>query len=295
MSRPIDVMIVGAQKAGTTSLLRYLGEHPECITHPQKEFAFFVDSHEYNNNYNQAFNKYFPNKTIPLNLKIVAKSAGLYANENAIKRLYDHNPKCELIIILRNPVERAYSSYLMEKNYGSAKFEFSELPELMKEHKENDESWGFNFFIEYGFYAKHLNNIYKYFPKEQVYVILYDELKNHTLKVCQDIFNIINIDNLFQPNVEVKHNVTQKMYSQFYARVTKHILKKKGVFRRLFLKIIPTNKAYKFGEKLRLINKKNGKNSEMNDSEKKYLITFYKQHNDELEKIIKCDLSDWNK
>ena len=39
----IDIMIVGAQKAGTTSLLRYLGEHPECVAHPQKEFAYFLE------------------------------------------------------------------------------------------------------------------------------------------------------------------------------------------------------------------------------------------------------------
>jgi len=295
MSRPIDVMIIGAQKAGTTSLLRYLGEHPECMSHPQKEFAYFIDSKEYDNNYTRAFRKYFSASDVTSNAKIVAKSAGLYADENAIKRLYEHNPKCELIIILRNPVERAYSSYLMEKNYDSVKFEFSELPELIQKHNGNDESWGFSFFIEYGFYAKHLKNIYKHFPKEQVHVILYDEFKNNTLKVCQDIFNVIKIDNKFIPNVKVQHNVTQKMHSQFYAKLTKHILKKEGFFRRLFLKIIPTSKAYKYGEQLRLINKKNAKHSEMNDSEKQYLITFYKPHNDELENLIKCDLSNWNK
>lgn len=43
MSKKIDVMIVGAQKDGTTSLLRYMGEHPDCIAHPQKEFAYFID------------------------------------------------------------------------------------------------------------------------------------------------------------------------------------------------------------------------------------------------------------
>jgi len=294
MEKKIDVMIVGAQKAGTTSLLRYLSEHPECVGHPQKEFAYFVDIAEYGNNYSKAFNKYYSGQPISENTRIIAKSAGLYVNENAIKRLAEHNPKCEIIFILRNPVERAYSSYLMEQNYGNAKFEFSELPELIKKHQDNDESWGYSFFIDYGLYANYLKVLHKYFPEEQVNVILYRDFKSSPLSLCEEIFKKIGINSSFIPNTEVKHNVTNKTRSKTFARAVKHVLRKNGRIRNFLVRLIPTNKAYKYGEMLRNVNKTGQKHSGMKSSVRQFLINFYKPHNDELEKIINKNLSDWN-
>lgn len=295
MSRPIDVMIVGAQKSGTTSLLRYLGEHPECISHPQKEFAYFLDPTEYNNNYSNAFNKYFTNQEISNHSKIVAKSAGLYSDENAIRKLYEHNPDCKLILLLRNPVERTYSSYLMEKNYGSVKFEFSSIPELINNFKNENEDWGYRFFIDYGLYAKHLKNIYKYFPQKQVKIILNCDFKKDSLKICKEVYNFIQVDSAFSPNIDVKHNVTQKTRSKFYAKAVMKILRRDGGIRKILKKLIPENKAYKYGELLRNVNKTHKEHNEIDQLTKKFLIDFYKPHNDELAKLTGLELSHWNK
>jgi len=51
----IDLMIIGAQKAGTTSLKNYLGEHPEICTHERIEFMFFVNEQEYKQGYKKIF------------------------------------------------------------------------------------------------------------------------------------------------------------------------------------------------------------------------------------------------
>jgi sulfotransferase family protein len=294
MNKKIDVMIVGAQKAGTTSLLRYLGEHPECVSHQQKEFAYFLDSNEYENNYDIAYKKYFSNKPIDPNTKVIAKSAGLYAEENAISRLYEHNPECKLIIILRNPVERAYSSYLMEKNYGSVKFEFSELPDLIKKHAENDVNWGFDFFINYGLYLTHLKNIYKYFPKDHVKIVLYSELENAPLVLCKNIFGFISVDTAFIPNIHVKHNVTQKTRSKTFAKAIMRVLKKGSTIRSILIKLIPTDKAYKYGELLRNSNRTNQKHSKMDENVRQFLIDYYRPLNEELGRFIGKDLSEWN-
>lgn len=295
MGRKIDVMIVGAQKAGTTSLLRYLGEHPECVSHPQKEFAYFIDTSEYHNSYKNAFQKYFGSKDIDQNQKIIAKSAGLYADEAAVKRLHEHNPNCKIVLILRNPIERAYSSYLMEKNYGTAKFEFNDLPELIRKHKQDDESWGFSFFIDYGLYANYIKMIYKYFPENQVSVFLYRNFRKDPLSVCKTVFNKIGVDDTFIPNVEVKHNVTLKNRSTTFARATKHILRKDSIVRKALMLFIPNHKAYKYGEFLREMNKTKDYYEGMNAEIRNFLIEFYKPHNRELEKMLGQDLSDWDK
>lgn len=294
MKKVIDVMIIGAQKAGTTSLLRYLGEHPRCISHPQKEFAFFVNPSDYQYSYEKAYNKYFSNYPITEHTTLIAKSAALFSSEDSIKLLYEHNPNCKLILILRNPVERAYSSYLMEKNYGNAKFDFSELPELIRNHKQNDKNWDFSFFIDYGLYINYINLLYKYFPSDQLKVVIYKDFKVNPLLVCKEIFSFIDLKDDFCPNTEIKYNVTKKTKSQFYARIIKHALKNNGVLKKVAKIVIPENKAYKYGESLHYLNKTHDNYQPMSDDTRKYLIDFYKPYNKELEELIHQDLSFWN-
>src|ERR1051325_8643005 len=100
---PIDAMIIGAQKAATTSLKNYLMQHPQIAGHVQKEFAFFQDNEEQKNGYRFAYKKYFQNGQPIVNKKIIAKHASLYSMEENIQKLKEHNPDALLIFSLRNP------------------------------------------------------------------------------------------------------------------------------------------------------------------------------------------------
>ncbi len=295
MSRPIDVMIVGAQKAGTTSLLRYLGEHPACISHPQKEFSYFTDKAEYAEGLAAALKKYYAHKEYTDKTKIIAKNAGLFTDMNGLARLKKNSPDCQLVFILRNPVERTYSSYLMEKNFGTVKFDFEDLPEMIKKHQNNNENtWDFDFFIEYSLYSHHLKNIYSLFPKENVNIVLYEDLKNNGAEVCKTIFRKLKIDDSFLPNVEMKHNVTQKTRSNFYARAVKHLLRNHNPIKKLIKRFVPGHKVYKYGELLRDVNKTEKKHEPINAEVKQFLVDYYRPYNKELEEMIGKDLTSWN-
>jgi len=284
-------MIAGAQKAGTTSLLRYLGEHPECASHPQKEFAFFLEPSEYAKGYAGAFGKYFNFSKVDEKSIIIAKSATLYTNEAAIKRLHEHNPDCKLILILRNPSERAYSSYLMERNYGSIHYEFNKIIPILQKKK----GWEYELFINFGLYEKHLLQIYKYFPKEQVQVILFDEVKQDVEKVCKTIFASLNVDTVFVPNLKVKHNVTQQVRSKTYALAVRKLLQKRSLVRRVISIFVSSHKFYKFGNAIRGLNKTNHPHNPMDAKTYNTLAEFYAPYNSSLSKLIGKDLSHWNK
>ena len=149
----IDLFIAGAQKAGTTSMKNYLGEHPQITTHVAQEFSFFYDDQEFNRGLEYAFSHYFYKQSISNN-KIVCKHAHFYTSEKAIIRLSQHNPDCKLIIILRNPVERAYSSYLMEKLYSRVHFEFDEIVYALDgSNRLILEPWQQEAIISFGFYS----------------------------------------------------------------------------------------------------------------------------------------------
>lgn len=283
-------MIVGAQKAGTTSLLRYLGEHPDCISHPQKEFAYFLNDTDYNSKYQLAFEKYYSKQNVNSNSTLIAKSATLYTSEIAIQRLYEHNPKCEIVLILRNPIDRTYSSYLLEKNAGSIHYEFDKIPDLLS----TKSGWEYQLFIDLSIYVNHLKMIYKYFPANQVSVFLFEDLQNDTITVCQKIFGKLGLDTGFTPEIAIKHNPTKINRSFSYARTLNKILSSEGRFRKFVSHILPSYSFYRFGNFVRELNKTTSSYAPMNPQTRMTLGDFFQPYNKQLSELLGRDLAQWN-
>jgi hypothetical protein len=287
----IKMFIVGAQKAGTTSLKHYLGEHPQVLTHLQKEFAFFYDDAEYSSGVESAYRKYFGEGF--RNKVLLAKNAGLYVKESGLKRLQKHNPACQIVLILRNPVERSYSAYLMEKNYGNFSGEFSEIRDIISNASRDD--WRYEFFIRMGMYAEYVQTLQKYFPKDQLNIILFEDLIKDPVTVCQRLFRKLNIDPSFQPDTSVKYNVTHKMRSSNYARFVMKLLQNNHPIKKAVRKIIPMGQDYKIGEMLRNVNKSQDKPDSIPSEMREVLTTFYIPHNNALAELTGIDVSAWNK
>src|SRR4051794_4695992 len=110
-------MVVGAQKAGTSTLAHYIEQLPGVSTHKlDLEFTYFVDDERYAKGYDSAFSRYFSDAA-PSGL-LFAKSAGVMFIEGAVNRLAEHNPQVKVIAMLREPVSRAYSAYWYLRRVG---------------------------------------------------------------------------------------------------------------------------------------------------------------------------------
>lgn len=286
----IDLFIAGAQKAGTTSLKHYLGQHPQVHTHYQKEFAYFVDRSEYSKGYKYALKKYF--YPIPKGAKLIAKSAGLYIHEPALKSLKEQNPDCKLALILRNPVERTYSSYLMEKNYGAINEAFEIIIEIIEKADPND--WRYEFFIGMSLYSKKLELIYRYFPKEQVRIIRFEELTENPQGVCRDIFRWMNVDDQFVPDTSVRHNVTTVTRSRTYGKLLLHMLRNSSPLKKAARVFLPGNMDYKVGEAMRKMNHTGKKYDPIAMETLQSLHDYFRPYNEELSKLTGTDFSSWN-
>ena len=90
-------MIVGSQKSGTSSLLRYLAQHPEIYTHPQPEMTFFLQDHDYTRGYESAFAKYF--SKCPQEKQLIAKNVMVMFSQEIMQRIYEHNPEIHLVVL----------------------------------------------------------------------------------------------------------------------------------------------------------------------------------------------------
>ena len=104
----VDLMIIGAQKAGTTSLKNYLGEHPQILTHGQIEMSYFVNDVEYKAGHATGIEPYF-SEAATIGKCIVGKNVAISLHEEAVARLVKHNPDCKIVFVMREPVSRAYS------------------------------------------------------------------------------------------------------------------------------------------------------------------------------------------
>jgi len=289
----LDLVIVGAQKSFTTSLKIYLGEHPAVITHPQQEMAYFTDDNEYSHGYKRALSHYFRGIEHANDKKIVAKNAILYTSEAGIKRLHEHNPNCKIVLSLRNPIDRAYSAYLMELNYVDVEFPFSKIKEIAE--KADTNYWPYNLFVDASNYAKYLKMIYKYFPKDQVMIVLCEEIKENPLAVCRQIFQWLDVDDTFTPKIKV-HNPTMKRGSKMYARFAVNILKRHPIVRKLAGLIVPSYYNYRIGDAIRGLNKTHHKYGAMDKATREYLLGYYREANKELEEMTGKKVTIfWNK
>jgi hypothetical protein len=192
----IDFLIIGTQKGGTTSLDAYLRDHPQICMAKQKEVHFF-DNEDFFQKENLDYTYYHKQFSLEKRCIRRGESTPIYMYwENAPKRIWEYNPKMKLIIVLRNPIERAYSHWNMERQREAEKLSFYEAIVLEKERLK--EAYPLQHrvysYIDRGFYTKQLQRIWKYFPKNHTLIFKTEELKNRPKKILDKVTNFLEID-----------------------------------------------------------------------------------------------------
>lgn len=293
----IDLMIAGAQKAGTTSLKNYLGKHPSLVTHAMTEFAFFVNEEEYREGFPQAMRKYFPDAATIEGKKLIAKNAGLYIDETALQRLYDHNPDCIVVFIIRHPVERAYSSYNMERESGWFRHPWAGISASLTKFKNGEKDQMFRLFIELGLYAEHLKKIRRIFPLNQCEVVLFEDLKSDPAAICARLFRLLAVDASVTVDTSSIHNPTKKVRSKSMGRFLIWLMANDNPIKIFAKKLLPATTFVKIRNWLFRMNTSATLAAPvaMPPELREQLIAFFKPYNDELALMTGLNLDHWNK
>lgn len=194
-----NFFIVGAAKAGTTSLHAYLSEHHEVFMPALKEphyFSCFEVKPQFDNfmpiiRDSHAYQELFIGCEA---YKAVGEASPSYlCDARAAMRIKSVIPNAKIIISLRNPVQRAYSHYLMEYHDGHESRSFGEALEFDESRPEK--GWGVSFqYVELGFYADQVERYLNVFGRENVLVILFENLTRETAVVMQEVARFLNID-----------------------------------------------------------------------------------------------------
>jgi hypothetical protein len=192
MAVSLSFLICGTQKGGTTALVEYLRHHPEMGLPATKELHFFDnEAIDWNNPDYESYHAAFGDSDPHL---IRGEATPIYMYwEKAPERIWRYNPAMRLIVVLRNPITRAYSHWAMERRRGAEPLGFSEA--LAAEAKRSRTCLPLQdrvgSYVDRGFYCDQLRRMWRFFGRDAVLVLRQEELlEQHqaTLnKVCRHL------------------------------------------------------------------------------------------------------------
>lgn len=290
--RRIDAMIVGAQKAGTSSLHRYLGQHPSVVTHDQLEMTYFVRDREHRLPYNEVYGRYFP--ADPGDDRVLlAKSVGVMFLPRALERLRRHNPACRALVSLRNPVDRAYSAYWYQRRKGwETARTFEEALALEDERVEAGGKEGVHCtYLRRGRYAEQLERLTERLGGDRWRAVLLEDLRERPIATNRRLFEFLGLDTEFEPTTDRRHNPAAAPRSKLLARLA---IAENPVKRALRL-FLPYPVKRLLRRAVEAVNETEFRPPPMDPGTRELLTEHFRPHNRRLEEILGRDLSAWER
>lgn len=296
-------LVIGAAKSGTTALHHYLRQHPDIYLPAAQEPCFFAfegtqpdfrgpggTAAAINTGAVTALNDYLDLFRGAAGQAARGEVSPLYLYwPGTAERISRHVPDVKLCAILRNPIERAYSAFMHAIREGKeplCKFKSA----LCAEPARIAQRWGFLWrYADMGYYSKQLRRYYDVFPRCQIKVVLYDDLRRDPASLCSELQTFIEVDPAFTPDVSLRHNVSGLPKS----RTVHCMLARKGLLGRLAARTAPLIGRRRLERWQVRLRNANLKAIPLPDHLRDLLAARFDPEIDELERLLGRDLSCW--
>tara|TARA_B100000700_G_C14988336_1_gene829992 strand:- start:773 stop:1681 length:909 start_codon:yes stop_codon:yes gene_type:complete len=294
-----NFLIVGAAKSGTSSLHNYLNQHPQIFMPSYnklgmkvKEPRFLVKDLVQKRLHNGiwSFEEYQSLFSDVKNEKAIGESTVLYLYyyEHAIKNIkYYLGEEVKIIIMLRNPVDRAYSAFqhvsrgLQENN----SFEYSLEIEFGRMDRE-DKLTPMVMYKGMGMYYKMVKAYKEAF--EDVHVIFYEDFRDNIDLEMNNIYNFLEISHNVRLDFTKKYNVGGKRWKN---QKIKYFFIKDSLIKRMLKLLLP--KKIRTVIRNNFFNLSTNKVTPMKEETRKRLVDYFKKDIERLSKFLKKDLKHW--
>ena len=302
---PINFFVLGAAKCGTSSVYNYLSQHPDIYMSMPKEPIFFEA--EYHKGTEYYFKTYFTGRKSEYFLG-ESRHRNLYL-PYIPSRIAETFPNAKLIVILRNPIDRAYSHYFHRRAHGYENLSFEDAIELDSQRinkgmlinteeeiekyvkaLKNNTSLYIRTYLDSGYYSEQIERYLKYFQKDQMYITFIDEFKKEPRKEYIKLLNFLGIGTC--PD-GIKFEVINKKKSKLYMSVHKGLTGNQKL--RALLNFFLTDQIKDSVQNLAsLFEHQLFKKKEIKKETRIWLSLHYKPYNKRLEEITGRDLSHWD-
>lgn len=244
-----NFFVVGAAKSGTTSLYEYMKMHPQIYMAPIKEthhFSTDIDNTKFRPNYARSLNKdltrfletdmeegifhafvkdreqYIKLFRNVKNEKAIGEITNSYLySKEAARNIHSTFPDAKVIMMLRNPIDRAFSHYLMDLRIGYETADF--MTAVKKDMARDPKGWGIsNLYIEIGMYAEQVKRFVEVIPEQQRRIYIFDDFKKDAGAVVKDMFSFLGVEadvdidfsQKFNPSFIPKNKLIGKLNTQ---------------------------------------------------------------------------------
>jgi len=291
----VDFIGIGVMKAATSWIFECLKEHPEICMCSEKEPHFFDWPFRYKKGLDYYYSLY---KHCPQN-KIKGEYTASYMRfPQALSLIRNHFPDVKLIISLRNPIDRAFSQYQYGIQLRGRLSVYKNFREALENDKDN--------IVERGFYYKQLKRCYQIFPKEQVLILFFEDLRDDPLKFLKKIYSFLGLKNqdfipkLINKKVLKTGSKSAQNRIPFLSKIIFTIGSWLNKFPKLknfinesdmmgyLRKIVKLNRKITFKNKIEDVVK-----TSMDEATRIYIYNIYKKDIEKLENLLNKNLSSW--
>lgn len=295
MKRPVpNFFVVGAQKTATTSLHHYLCHHPEIFLPSVKETHFFVMDERYDRGVDHYLQTYFSDwKGQPL---VGEVDPDYMYFEEALERMANafDLEDVRFIFLFRNPVDRAYSHYLMTRRRGHEDLSFTDA--ILCERERLSDGWfareHYSYFSR-GLYFRQVSRFLERVEHSQMLFLLTEDLEKDPLATLRQIFVFLGVDDDYVPS-----NVGQRFHQARAARSLGLIRRIRGpdtLEKRLIRMLVPSAALRQRMRKgLLAWNQVSLATPALDVATRRWLAHQYVSDNALLQDLIARDLSHWN-
>lgn len=299
-----NFFIIGAPRAGTTSLYFCLKDHPDIFMSPRKEPRFFAfeDLIEKKGpfgrqplpSYSTSWEKYLTLFEKARHEKVIGEASTMYLyHPKAPERMQRYlGSEVKLVAVLRHPVERAFSHYLYNVNRGAEPcLTFEEA--LAAEEERIAQGW-----IEYfhyksmGLYSEQVKRYLDIFGADNLLVFLYEDLDKSPLLVVKKILEFLGLEASFLPDTFARINPSGIPRFKF---LTQLIKKTPSSFKQVLKTVIPKSIRLKIVEWELWQNIRPVSKPRISLETRKALLDYYQQDILKLQQLLGRDLSHWLK
>lgn len=196
----------------------------------------------------------------------------------AAKEIYKFNPNAKIIIILRNPVHRAFSHWVMNYTFFRERDLFSE--KIKK--KSKNKFWRINPIIDCGLYYNQIKRYMDVFPRKNVLILYFYDLKKNPERVMRKIFKFLGVRQVKIKDIDKKYNQASTWRYRFVGKILMFLLS--GQLLQILVKLIPKRGKEFLQNCLLILKSKNL--PKMTDEEKKYLEKVYSKEIPKLNKLL---------
>jgi hypothetical protein len=270
-------LVIGSQKAATTSTYEVLRRHPEIAMSQVKETNYFIQDDRYEQG--TSFYESFFERCSSCAEAIGEASPGYVCHPDGAARIHALLPHAKLILTVRNPIRRAYAQYWDHRRQFNEPLSFEKAVEIAL---SDEYCPGRRGYFSRGVYIGHIRRFLQYFQREQLLVLVVDDLETDATQFYRRCFRFLGVDPSFTcPEMHAPHNIS-KIWNNPFHRI---LLQYPGLAGRVPPRLCACTRI---GRQVPF------RPPPIHPAVEMKLLKFYRPYNEQLSEFLNRSLPGWN-